>query len=230
MHKPLSYTHSVLLIQGEQSQFDELGLILEGEGLAIWREVDLPSAMHYVRLHRPPLILMDLMIGDKDAIDLLKDLNGENLLRGAMAVVISERTERYVEIAALEAGADDYLVKPVNNLVFSSRLRSWTRRLNGALIQASETQKQAFHLDRDHYSILLPDGEVQLQRKEFEIISLLSSRPKKIFTRGEIKEKVWGNSLKTKVRTIDVHITNLRSKVGEEIIKTHKGLGYSFDI
>jgi two-component system alkaline phosphatase synthesis response regulator PhoP len=145
-------------------------------------------------------------------------------------VVFGEGDENYVEIAALNAGADDFLVKPVNKRVFASRLNAWMRRqVRSDIANGVSASNGAFNLDRDRYSLLVRNVEISLQRKEFEILALLASRPRKVFTRKEIKELVWGDVNKARNRTIDVHITNLRAKIGPDLIRTYKGVGYSFD-
>ncbi len=221
----------VLLVEGVSSQFDELEPIIEKAGFVVRKTNDIANAMFYTREYKPSLVLSDLAIQDKDAIDLLRDFEQYGLMQNGIVVILSERKERYVEIAALNAGADDYLIKPVNNRLFASKLQSWFRRR--ATVDANEPNAKVqlgYNLDKDRFSILLPVGEIPLQRKEFEIVSLLTSKPRKIFTRVEIKESIWGKSAKAKERTIDVHITNLRSKIGAKSIKTHKGKGYSFNL
>jgi two-component system alkaline phosphatase synthesis response regulator PhoP len=221
----------VLLVEGSNTQFNELQSVIIKSGFVSRRANDIATALFFARKYKPVLVLMDLGLNDKDAIDLLKDFDQHGVYNDSFAVVLSERTERYVEIAALNAGAGDFLIKPVNERVFASRLSSWIRRKTFSdKLKVKTEPENAFFLDRDRFAIMLPGGEVSLQRKEFEIISLLTSRPRKIFTRDEIKEYVWGETNRTKDRTIDVHVTNIRSKIGEKSIRTHKGLGYSFDI
>ncbi len=220
----------VLIVEGFNTQFNELQAVITKSGFVSRKANDISTALFYARKYKPVLVLMDLGLNDKDAIDLLKDFDQHGVYNDSFAVVFSERTERYVEIAALNAGAGDFLIKPVNERVFASRLSAWIRRKTFSDTQKVKTEPEiSFMLDRDRFALILPDGEVPLQRKEFEIVSLLTSRPRKIFTREEIKEYVWGETDKTKDRTIDVHITNIRSKIGEKSIRTHKGLGYSFD-
>jgi two-component system alkaline phosphatase synthesis response regulator PhoP len=172
---------------------------------------------------------MDLLIDKKDAIDLLKEMDQLGLRRDTTVVVFSSRKENYVQITALNAGADDFLIKPVNRRVFESRLNAWLRRSTAFVGPESSGNPNEVLLNQERFSMQVNGEEIILQRREFEIISLLSSRPKKVYSRDEIKESIWGKSPKIRNRTIDVHIRNLRIKVGARYIKTYKGIGYSFD-
>jgi two-component system alkaline phosphatase synthesis response regulator PhoP len=173
---------------------------------------------------------LDLVLDRKDAIDLLKEMEQNAIRRYTSVVILSERKENYVHITALNSGADDFLVKPVNKRVFASRLKSWLRKHASyqGLADFSKNGREVV-LDEEKFVLVVKGNEVNLQRKEFEIISLLASKPKKVFSRDEIKEMVWGDSTHVRNRTIDVHIRNLRIKIGRKYIKTYKGIGYSFD-
>ncbi|MGB6036171.1 MAG: response regulator transcription factor, partial [Cryomorphaceae bacterium] len=184
-----------------------------------------------IQLRKPSLVIMDILLNGKDAIDLLKEMEQKSIRRYCSVVVLSDRRENYVEITALNSGAHDFMVKPVNKRVFVSRLRAWLRShtLSRGAVNLSENGEDII-LDRDRYILAAKGDEFLLQRKEFEIISLLASKPKKVFSRDEIKEMVWGDSNHlVRNRTIDVHIRNLRVKIGRGYIKTFKGVGYSFD-
>jgi len=220
----------VFMVKGRHSQFDRLQPTVEKAGL---KSVLLDNSEAFFKLiadHRPSLVMLDLTLDKGDAIDVIRELDQLDVLERMTVVVFGERDEHYVEIAALNAGADDYLVKPVNKRVFAGRLTSWMRRQ--LLIEASGEAPctvGTFNLDRESYSLRVSDKAVSLQRKEFEIISLLASKPRKVFSRKEIKETVWGDPEGARNRTIDVHITNLRAKIGSDFIRTYKGVGYSFD-
>ncbi|MCA1750832.1 MAG: response regulator transcription factor [Cryomorphaceae bacterium] len=221
----------VVMVKGRNSQFERLQSTVEKAKL---KSAILESGEAFFQLltdHRPSLVLLDLTLDSGDAIDIIRELDHLGIREQMTVVVFGERDEHYVEIAALNAGADDYLVKPVNKRVFAGRLNSWMRKqlLIEASVAGGPSTNGAFNLDRESYSLVVRDKAVSLQRKEFEIISLLASKPRKVFSRKEIKETVWGDPDGARNRTIDVHITNLRAKIGSDFIRTYKGVGYSFD-
>lgn len=226
----MSYNSTVLIVQGKNSQFDALKKAIGKAKLSHHIVSASDDALEYLALHQPSFIFLDLLIDDRDAIDLLSEIENREMRGTSTAVIFSDRNEHYVQITSLNAGADDFLVKPVNKRVFASRLNTWIRRQEMVLgLSDLKEPDRDFALDKERYALIVKEVEVSLQRKEFEIISLLISRPRKVFSRKEIRESVWGTVGKGKNRTIDVHIRNLRSKIGSNYIKTYKGVGYSFD-
>jgi two-component system alkaline phosphatase synthesis response regulator PhoP len=227
----MSTSLEILCVKGENSQFDQLAKLIEAENFKVKSLEDINSVIPTIAKRKPALILMDLLLQGKDAIDVLKELESKGLKRHSSVVILSDRKENYVEITALNSGADDFLVKPVNKRVFVSRLHAWLRQHSATKLSAHLTKaEEEVILDQERFTLLVKGNEVLLQRKEFEIVSLLASRPKRVFSREEIKEMVWGDpSHLVRNRTIDVHIRNLRMKIGHGYIKTYKGIGYSFD-
>lgn len=224
-----SYTE-VVCVKGTNSQFDQLIKVIENENVMVKCMERSEDVLPYLQRRRPALLLLDLVLDRKDAIDLLKEMEQNTIRRYTSVVILSERKENYVHITALNSGADDFLVKPVNKRVFASRLKSWLRKhaASQGLSDLSGNGREVV-LDEEKFVLVVKGDEINLQRKEFEIISLLASKPKKVFSRDEIKELVWGDGTNVRNRTIDVHIRNLRSKIGRKYIKTYKGIGYSFD-
>jgi len=220
----------VVCVKGLNSQFDQLSKVIESANLSVKCIEKTDELIPYVQKRKPALILLDLMIDRKDAIDILKELEQIAIRRYSCVVVFSDRKENYVQITALNSGADDFMVKPVNKRVFASRLKAWLRKhaAHQGLSDYAGNGSEVV-LDEEKFVLVVKGDEVSLQRKEFEIISLLASKPKKVFSREEIKELVWGDNTNVRNRTIDVHIRNLRSKIGRKYIKTYKGIGYSFD-
>jgi len=226
----MSLKQSVLIVAGQNSQFEEFIPILKKLNLDVFTVNSSLDALEHLSSIAPNLILTDILIDNKDAIDLISDIHRIREDELASIVVFSERKEHYVEVTALNAGADDFLVKPVNKRVFESRLNAWLRHLQ---IRTSRQKNYKGRgdvlLDEEKFSAYVKNKEILLQRKEFEIMSLLISKPKKVFSRDEIKESVWIDVQNVRNRTIDVHIRNLRSKIGSNYIKTYKGIGYSYD-
>ncbi len=226
----MDYSSTVLILEGKHSQFDELGKVFGKARLHVHCVSRSEEALEYFALHKPELFFLDLTFDNSDAFDFLNELEIKGLRGNTTIVVFSERNEHYVEISALNSGADDYIIKPVNKRVLESRIKAWLRRKMSSENNPDITRiKSDFTLDRERFALIIREEEVSLQRKEFEIISLLISRPRKVFSRNEIRESVWGSVGKGKHRSIDVHIRNLRSKIGSDYIKTYKGVGYSFD-
>lgn len=220
----------VIMVQGQKSQFERLIKSVEKANLTA--ELVSGSKALFAKLNefKPSIIMLDMQLDDdKDAIDVLQELVHRGVSQDITVIVFGDENENYVQIAALNAGADDYIVKPINKRVFGSKLNAWMRRQTKLVEESNVTTEMgSFNLDREKYSLIVSDNEITLQRKEFEILSLLASRPRKVFSRKEIKQIVWGDGNHTRNRTIDVHITNLRSKIGSGYIRTYKGVGYSF--
>ncbi len=226
----MSHRDSLLLVEGRNSQFKELSSILQKFKLDFKTVNSSAEALKFLGSETPGLVLMDLLIDARDAIDLTGEIRNSVKNCDSNIVVFSDRKENYVEITALNAGADDFMVKPVNKRLFESRLKAWLRQsTRQAISENGSATRGDIYLDEERYIAVVRESEVVLQRKEFQIMSLLLSKPQKVFSRIEIKEMVWLDSRRVRNRTIDVHIRNLRSKLGGEYIRTYKGIGYSFE-
>lgn len=221
----------VLMVKGHNSQFENLIKSVEKANLTVEMVSGFQSLFEKLGEFTPSIIMLDMQLEeDKDAIDVLQVLAQRGVSYDITVIVFGDEDQNYVHIAALNAGADDYIVKPMNKRVFGSKLNAWMRRQNKLVQDDSVTTEMgSFNLDREKYSLIVSNNEITLQRKEFEILSLLASRPRKVFSRKEIKEIVWGDANNARNRTIDVHITNLRAKIGNDYIRTYKGVGYSFN-
>lgn len=219
----------ILICKGVRSEFDKLISTLEDE-YRIHCATSSKEATALAYRVKPDLVLLDLELDNRDGIEVINELRSNPQLDNTLMVLFSDRRENYVHVMALNAGADDFMMKPVNKRVFQSRVKAWLRRVYGK--NGHNGQRAVVHdliLDQEKYSLTVKEDEVLLQRKEFEIMSLLFSKPRKVFSRQEIKSMVWGDTQLVRNRTIDVHIRNLRSKIGNHYIKTYKGIGYSFE-
>ncbi len=226
----MSHSGTLLLVEGRNSQFGELAPILKKLKLTYKTVKSSDEALKYFSSESPIMVLMDLLIDAKDAIDLTGEIRNASENGWSNIVVFSERRENYVEITALNAGANDFMIKPVNKRLFESRLNAWLRQAVDTRNSHKETLLNGdIYLDEERYIAVVNQSEVVLQRKEFQIMFLLLSKPQKVFSRVEIKESVWLDSGRVRNRTIDVHIRNLRSKIGGRYIRTYKGIGYSFE-
>lgn len=221
---------TILVLQGERSQFDELlpEISKLDESISVVNSVE--EAMVHISQYKPKLLLADLMVGGVETTGFVDSIDKIGLRLDMRVVIFSSQEENYVEIAALNAGADDFMVKPVNKYVFSSRLNAWMRHQRmKQQIQAQNEASTKVVLDQEKYLAFVDSEPVDLQRKEFEIISLLLSKPRKVFSRGEIIKSIWADKDNVNERTVDVHIRNLRSKLGTRRIRTYKGVGYCYD-
>ncbi len=179
----------------------------------------------------PDLIILDIMMPEMDGIEVCRRLREMDEFKQTLIAFLTARNEDYTQIAALDYGGDDYIAKPIKPGVFLSRIKALLRRSerqdldeNSGVIRIGDLT-----IDREQFVLKRNDEIIELARKEFNLIQLLVSRPGKVFTRDEIFRKVWGTDVIVGNRTIDVHIRKLREKIGEDVIKTVKGIGYKFD-
>jgi two-component system alkaline phosphatase synthesis response regulator PhoP len=175
----------------------------------------------------PTLVIMDILNPEMDGVEVCAEFRSTASLKDTLIAFFTTRNEDYSQIAGFNAGADDYILKPCRPQIFHSRVKALLRRFK----LRTETSKP-FHgiaIDRERYIVRKGSEELLLPRKEFELMSLLFFSPRKVFTRKEIYNEVWGGEMELSNRTIDVHIRKLREKIGEEYIKTVKGIGYRFE-
>ncbi len=175
----------------------------------------------------PHLILLDVMMPEMDGIEACEKLRGIKGLEDVIIAFFTARGEDYSQMAGFEAGADDYITKPVKPKVLVSKVKALLRRLKkneeNAVLKIGDIS-----IFKDEYYILKGDVQISLPRKEFELFVLLTSKPNKVFKREDILGKVWGSDVVVGDRTIDVHIRKLREKIGDDYFKTVKGVGYKF--
>lgn len=175
---------------------------------------------------KPDLIILDVMMPEMDGMEVCEILRKTPGLESLLICFLTARNEDYSQIAGLDAGADDYIAKPIKPKVLLSRINALLRRKSPLVTENLSTEKLI--VDREKY-LVLKDGEpIQLPRKEFELLALITSKPETVFERDYILEKVWGTEVVVGDRTIDVHIRKLREKIGDEYIQTVKGIGYKF--
>ena len=188
------------------------------------------EAVKSAKKNHPHLILMDVMMPEMDGIEACEQIRTFPELKDTIITFLTARGEDYSQVAGFEAGADDYITKPIKPKVLVSKIKALLRRLNEATpIENSELITVGdLTIDREAYKIIYKGNELVLPRKEFELLSLLASKPGKVFKRDEILDKVWGNEVVVGGRTIDVHIRKLREKIGDDSFKTIKGVGYKF--
>lgn len=224
--------YSILLIDDEPDILEFLGYNLLKEGYTVYKAKSAKEGIKIALEIKPHLIVLDVMMPEMDGIEACRKIKQNKLLEKTIVIFLTARAEDYSQIAGLEAGADDYITKPVKPRVFLSKVKSLLRRFNRNEEEAA-TQKIIdlgnIVINREKYAVFVNEKEHILPRKEFEIIALLASKPHKIFTREEIFQSIWGNSV-VGDRTIDVHIRRIREKLNIDNITTIKGIGYKFEI
>ena len=176
----------------------------------------------------PDIILLDVMMPEMDGIEACIKIREIKTLTNTRIIFLSARGEDFTQIAAFDAGADDYISKPVKPKILLKKISSIAKRLDRNKNQIGILDFGEIIIDRESYLVTINKVEKNLPRKEFELLYLLATKPGKLFTREEIMLKVWGTEIFVGDRTIDVHIRKLRKKIGEKYIKTTKGVGYKF--
>lgn len=219
----------ILIADDEPDILEFLQYNLEKEGYNILLAENGRDAINLAKQEQPHLILLDIMMPELDGIETCRELRGMPDFKNTLIAFLTARNEDYSQIAGFDVGADDYITKPIKPRVLVSRIKALLRRFN------SELQEEAINLgdiriDREKFLVYKDEEKLSLPKKEFELLSLLASKPGKVFSRKEIMSKIWGNDIIVGDRTIDVHIRKLREKIGEDYFKTIKGIGYKFDI
>ncbi|HTF05964.1 MAG TPA: response regulator transcription factor [Bacteroidia bacterium] len=218
----------ILLVDDEPDILEFLSYNLKKEGYQVYTAGTGEEGIAVAKKEQPHLVLLDVMMPGVDGIEVCRELRAAPGMDSVVIAFLTARSEDYSHIAGFEAGADDYINKPIKPRVLLSRIKALLRRNpNGNDSTAVDVGK--LRIDRESYLVFKEGAEISLPRKEFELLSLLASKPGKVFARDEILNKVWGDEVVVGDRTIDVHIRKLREKLGEEFIRTVKGVGYKFE-
>jgi len=225
--------YRVLLVDDERDIIEFLSYNLQQEGFKTYTAYNGREAVKIAREVQPHLILMDVMMPEMDGIEACEELRSIKSLEHTLIAFLTARGEDYSQIAGFEAGGDDYITKPIKPKVLVSRIKALLKRSNVANKDPDTENKGRFGygdmmIDKERYVVIKKGKDIVLPRKEFELLSLLISKPEKVFTREEIYDHVWGENIVVGDRTIDVHIRKLREKIGEKYIKTVKGIGYKY--
>jgi two-component system alkaline phosphatase synthesis response regulator PhoP len=219
----------VLMVDDEADILEFLGYNLAKEGFQILKARNGQKALELAAEHKPHLIILDIMMPGLDGIETCNQLRLIPGMQNSLIIFLTARGEDYSQIAGFEAGADDYITKPIKPKVLISRIQALLRRFRSIPEISGKIMTREFLVDLDRYMVIKNGEEIILARKEFEILQLLVSRPNKVFTREDIFTHVWGENVIVGDRTIDVHIRRIREKVGTERIKTVKGVGYKYE-
>lgn len=222
--------YKILLVDDEPDILEFLSYNLKKEGYITYTANNGREAVTVAKRENPDLIILDVMMPDMDGIDTCREIREIPGLKDVMIAFLTARSEDYSQIAGFEVGADDYINKPIKPRVLMSRIKALLRRAgNTSVLGDDKADMGGIKIDRERYVVVQDNKEINLPKKEFELLALLASKPGKVFTREVILDKVWGGEVVVGDRTIDVHIRKLREKLGEEFIKTVKGIGYKFE-
>jgi len=221
----------ILVVDDELDILEIIRHTLNKEGFEVHVAANGAQAIEQAKKIKPELILMDVMMPVMDGMEACRQLK-ENADTKTIAIVfLTARSEEFAELAGFEAGADDYISKPIRPRVLLSRLKAILRRRNALQAPSHETMDFTdLKIDRERFVVEYKGQTLQFPRKEFELLSFLASKPGRVFSRDEILENVWGNEVLVVDRTIDVHVRKIREKLDDRFIQTVKGVGYKFEI
>jgi|TARA_B110001450_G_scaffold40378_1_gene36219 two-component system, OmpR family, alkaline phosphatase synthesis response regulator PhoP len=218
----------ILLVDDEPDIIEIVSYNLKSEGYQIFTATNGLEAVTSAKKNSPHLILLDIMMPKMDGIEACEKIRKINSLENVIISFLTARGEDYSQVAGFEAGADDYITKPIKPKVLVSKVKSLLRRLKSKKESEETYTVGDIIIDREEYVVYKAGVKISLPRKEFELFSLLTSKPGKVFKREVILDTVWGNEVVVGGRTIDVHIRKLREKIGDDHFKTVKGVGYKF--
>ena len=225
-------SYKILLVDDEPDIVEFVSYNLKKEGFVVNTASNGRDAIRLAEEIRPHLILLDVMMPEMDGIETCEQIRSNDRLKDTLVAFLTARGEDYSQIAGFDAGGDDYITKPIRPKVLISRIKALLKRL-GTIAESNDVEEQipsgtGIIIDKEKYLVYKDGEELVLPKKEFELLALLYSRPQKVFTRDEIFSSVWGDNIIVGDRTIDVHIRKLREKIGEDHIKTIKGVGYKY--
>jgi two-component system alkaline phosphatase synthesis response regulator PhoP len=224
MNKP----GKILIADDEPDILEIVSYNLTAEGYEVICAKNGNEAIEFAKRHLPSMIILDIMMPEKNGIDVCKILRLQPQFKDTVIIFLSALSDENTEIRGLETGADDYITKPISPKVLISKVNALFRRVTKEtdnILQLGD-----LCINREKYNVTYKDVPVILARKEFELLSLLASKPGKVFLRNEILEKVWGTEVIVGDRTIDVHVRKIRQKIGVDCISTVKGVGYKFEM
>lgn len=222
-------SYRILLVDDEPDILEIIGYNLRKEGYNVYTALNGNEALQKAAEVLPHLIILDVMMPGMDGVECCEILRADDRFKNTVITFLSARGEDYSLIAGFDAGADDYISKPIRPKVLVSRVKALLKRIDEKVTETTPVGSDII-IDRNSYLVILESGEkLKLPRKEFELLALLHSNVGRVFSRDEIFNSVWGNDVIVGDRTIDVHIRKLREKIGDEHIVTVKGVGYKFE-
>lgn len=220
---------TILVVDDEPDILELVEYNLQKEGYEVHTAENGNEALKKAAEIHPDLVLLDVMMPKMDGMETCIELRNNPKLEHTVVAFLTARGEDYSQISGFDAGADDYITKPIKPRVLVSRIKALLRRSERSPAKEQVFGSKSITIDRRRYVVLIEGQERSLPKKEFELLALLVSEPGKVFTRGTILSQVWGSDVVVGDRTIDVHIRKLREKLGDHYFKTVKGVGYKFE-
>lgn len=225
----MSKRNKILVVDDEPDILEMLRYNLEKEGYEVETASSGLKAIEVARDFLPQLILMDIMMPKMDGVEACRRIREMHKLKEVFILFLTSRSEEYSEIAAFDAGADDYITKPIKPRALMSRVSAFFRRESKNKIEKETLVRGKLTINRSSYLVLKEGEEIVLPKKEFELLYFLSLHPNTVFSREDLLKNIWGSDVLVVPRTVDVHVRKVREKVGEDYITTVKGIGYKFE-
>jgi two-component system alkaline phosphatase synthesis response regulator PhoP len=225
-----SKTNKILIVDDDIDILELLQYNLEKEGYEVKIANNGQKALDIASIFQPNLVLLDIMMPGIDGVETCRLLRENTTLTDTHILFLTARSEEYSEVAAFDAGADDYITKPIKPRALLSRIGAILRReTKKSTKDAKKIEVGGLIIDKQSYTAYINDKQIVLPKKEFELLHFLATNPNKVFNRDELLQNIWGTDVYVLARTVDVHIRKIREKIGDDIIKTVKGVGYKFD-
>ena len=220
--------HKVLVVDDEEPILELLKYNLEKNGYEVKTAQDGAKAVDIAKKFIPDLVLLDIMMPKMDGVETCRLLRDLPELQKTFVVFLTARSEEYSEVAAFDIGADDYITKPIKPRALMSRISALFRRESKKTSPSNNITIGNLSIDRSSYTVTIDGREINLPKKEFELLYFLAQSPNKVFSREELLQNIWGTDVYVLARTVDVHIRKVREKIGDDYITTVKGVGYKF--
>ncbi len=219
----------ILIVDDEPDILEVIEYNLLKEDYAVIRASNGKIALEKAISEKPNLILLDIMMPEMDGIEVCRELRSIREFDNTLIAFLTARNEDFTQVQGFDVGADDYITKPIKPRILLSRIKALLRRTQTVDSHSEKVTYGDLAIDEEKFLVYVKEVPITLAKKEFELIQLLASKPGKVFTRQEIFNRIWGMDVIVGDRTIDVHIRKIREKIGEDFIKTIKGIGYKFD-
>ena len=223
----MSTRKNILIADDEPDILEILHFNLQAEGYEVHTAKNGLQAIEKAKIIQPDLIILDIMMPIKNGIEVCNELRMLPAFQKTLIIFLTAMSDDGTEVKGLESGADDFITKPIRPKVLLSKVNALFRRVPK---ESSSVQLGDLQIDREKYNVSYKNQDITLARKEFELLSLLASKPGKVFLRNEILSKIWGTEVIVGDRTIDVHIRKIRQKLNLDCITTVKGVGYKFEL
>ena len=222
--------YKVLVVDDEEPILELLKYNLEKEGYEVKAALNGHLGVDIAKKFKPDLVLLDIMMPHMDGVEACRQLRAMPDLVDTFIVFLTARSEEYSEVAAFDVGADDYITKPIKPRALMSRISALFRRDTKGKPTSSQITVGNLVIDRSSYTIKVNGKEINLPKKEFELLFFLAQNPNKVFSRDDLLQNIWGSDVYVLARTVDVHIRKVREKIGDDYITTVKGVGYKFNL